>query len=325
MLFTTSNFIGHVLACGCVYLLVLTGMIFAKNISLGAKSLYKYSSVTMHIKCRGGFYPRSNNKVRRAEVPNDKVEWSVPFPDYAARKYTAAHILAAPAYADPEIGSPGFVPCWNTLDGKINRRSHEGTYSIDDGFPWNMHGRTGIAGRGALGCWGPNHAADPIVTRWKIAGNEFVHGNSGKPILQFVCIQRRDSGEWAIPGGMVDPGERVSATLQREFQEEALNSIEMTHEQKQQIEQKLNNFFQGGEEVFRGYVDDPRNTDNAWMETVAYNFHESNQDGALYSLHLHAGDDAQAVKWQDIDSRLNLYASHRDLIQKVVEMHNAHW
>jgi hypothetical protein len=27
-------------------------------------------------------------------------------------------------------------------------------------------------------------------------------------------------------------------------------------------------------EIYIGYVDDPRNTDNAWMETVAYNFHD---------------------------------------------------
>ena len=27
-------------------------------------------------------------------------------------------------------------------------------------------------------------------------------------------------------------------------------------------------------QVYKGYVDDPRNTDNAWMETVAYNFHD---------------------------------------------------
>lgn len=26
--------------------------------------------------------------------------------------------------------------------------------------------------------------------------------------------------------------------------------------------------------MYAGYVDDPRNTDNAWMETVAYNFHD---------------------------------------------------
>jgi len=29
----------------------------------------------------------------------------------------------------------------------------------------NPCGRTGLAGRGTLGKWGPNHAADPIVTR----------------------------------------------------------------------------------------------------------------------------------------------------------------
>ena len=33
--------------------------------------------------------------------------------------------------------------------------------------------------------------------------------STGKPILEFVCIQRRDTGIWAIPGGMVDPGEKV--------------------------------------------------------------------------------------------------------------------
>ena len=31
---------------------------------------------------------------------------------------------------------------------------------------------------------------------------------SGKPVLEFVSIQRKDTGEWAIPGGMVDPGEK---------------------------------------------------------------------------------------------------------------------
>ena len=39
--------------------------------------------------------------------------------------------------------------------------------------------------------------------------------------LQMVAIQRRDTKEWAIPGGMVDAGESVSVTLRREFTEEA--------------------------------------------------------------------------------------------------------
>lgn len=39
-----------------------------------------------------------------------------------------------------------------------------------------------------------------------------------------VAIQRRDNLEWAIPGGMVDPGEKTTTTLKREFIEEAMNS-----------------------------------------------------------------------------------------------------
>ncbi|XP_071530892.1 ADP-ribose pyrophosphatase, mitochondrial-like isoform X2 [Panulirus ornatus] len=300
-------------------------MLHAKNAAVNIITLSTLSSIKMHTKCRGGFYP-SSDKVPRGEVPDDKIEWSIAFPEYKPRQYTAAHILSGPSYADPDISKPDFKPRWNAKDGNVNRCSHEGPYTIVDGFPRNIHGRTGITGRGLLGRWGPNHAGDPIVTRWKmVSGKKVLHEGTGRFVLQFICIQRRDSGEWAIPGGMVDPGELVSTTIKREFQEEALNSLEMTEEKKKQTEQQLKDLFQRGEEVYSGYVDDPRNTDNAWMETIAYNFHEDNEDGILYSLQLHAGDDAKAVKWQDISMQLNLYASHREFIQTVAEKHNAHW
>jgi ADP-ribose pyrophosphatase len=54
---------------------------------------------------------------------------------------------------------------WNSLDENIDRCSHLGQYKIVNGRPQNPIGRTGITGRGQLGKWGPNHAADPIVTR----------------------------------------------------------------------------------------------------------------------------------------------------------------
>lgn len=41
-----------------------------------------------------------------------------------------------------------------------------------EGRPLNPLGRTGLKGRGLLGRWGPNHAADPIVTRWKRFNDE---------------------------------------------------------------------------------------------------------------------------------------------------------
>ena len=62
----------------------------------------------------------------------------------------------------------------------------------------------------------PNHAADPIVTRW--------HKNDKKSRkVDFVLIKRKDTGEWAFPGGMVEYGDSVSLTLKKEFMEETQN------------------------------------------------------------------------------------------------------
>ena len=60
-------------------------------------------------------------------------------------------------------------------------------------------GRTGLCGRGLLGRYGPNHAADPIVTRWRTENGAVVL-QENKPVLEFIAIKREDADEWAIPG-----------------------------------------------------------------------------------------------------------------------------
>lgn len=86
----------------------------------------------------------------------------------------------------------------------------------------------------------------------------------------------------------------------------------------------IESFFSNGIEIYKGYVDDFRNTDNAWMETVAYNFHD--ETGAeVGKLELSAGDDAANVKWMDINGKLELHANHIDIVEQVVKRLNAHW
>lgn len=276
-----------------------------------------------HIKARCAVYPGSDT--HRFPVPDDKVDWETDWPQYSPVNYTAPAVLKKPVWADLEIGA--FCPQFNLLDGSVDRRSHEGQYRIQNGKPLNPHGRTGLEGRGLLGRWGPNHAADPIVTRWKIdsSGQRFLHADSKLPVLQFVSIKRLDCGEWAIPGGMVDPGERISQTLQREFSEEALNSLKASDSEREKIQKRISELFSSaGLQVYKGYVDDPRNTDNAWMETVAVNFHDESGD-SVSELPLQAGDDAGQVSWTDIDSSLALYANHSQFLKTVAEERKAHW
>lgn len=247
----------------------------------------------------------------------------MPYPDYNPIYFTAPSVLkdsngVKPIWADDEPHNWTLAPKWNGIDDinghKINRISYEKTYGLDENsLPLNPKGRTGIRGRGELGKWGPNHAADPIVTRW---------ADKEKGILEFVAIQRRDTGEWAIPGGMVDAGEKISETLKREFCEEALASLDASDEERIKLKNDIDNLFTNGQEIYKGYVNDPRNTDNSWMETEAYNFHD--EDGKSFSkIELKAGDDAKHVQWMPITNDIKLYASHSNFVLTVAKNHKA--
>ncbi|KAK7485432.1 hypothetical protein BaRGS_00023380 [Batillaria attramentaria] len=166
--------------------------------------------------------------------------------------------------------------------------------------------------------------ADPIVTRWKRDQKGVKVQKNGSPVLQFIAVKRRDNGEWALPGGMVDAGEVVTMTIKREFGEEAMGTLAASPAEKKQIEEQINTLFSRGAEIYRGYVDDPRNTDNAWMETIAINFHDETGD-SVGRFKLNAGDDAVGVQWMDLGRELQLYASHVDFMRETAKRLSASW
>ncbi|VDN19615.1 unnamed protein product [Gongylonema pulchrum] len=214
------------------------------------------------------------------------VKWEVPWPEYAPEDFTSPAATKKPWADTQDPGGGNFK--WNDNNGPVNRRSYLGTYKLDSQHrPLNPMGRTGIRGRGVLGRWGPNHAADPIVSR-------IFNGQ-----LQFVAIRRFDCNEWAIPGGMVD----AEALDGRNYPE-------------------LDELWCKGVELYRGYVDDPRNTDNAWIETLAVNFHDADGIFEKNNVSLKSGDDAKEAKWINAVGHEKLYASHGDFIKLLVEHHN---
>ena len=134
----------------------------------------------------------------RAAVPT--VDWNDVTSDYEPSEFThrvvtdnAEDCEGGGKWADVEEPSPSQLGKRKTfVDGDI---ADIGTTSCHYEpkrrrylFPG---GRTGIRGRGLLGRFGPNHAADPIVTRRR----------NGK--LEVVLVTRNDgSNQLAFPGGM---------------------------------------------------------------------------------------------------------------------------
>ena len=118
---------------------------------------------------------------------------------------------------------------------------------------------------------------------------------------------------------MCDAGETVSKTLKREFLEEAADSTNpLVAKRNAAVARQFDRFFERGAPIYRGYVDDPRNTDNAWVETQVRSFHD-HSDAVFRNFDLKAGDDATNVAWLDVDDGLQLYATHKDFIHMVAQ------
>jgi len=243
----------------------------------------------------------------RTPVTDELVAFESAWPDYTPVVFTHDAVVANDCtvkengWADPADVSLVSKEEWS-------RRLEAGPIDyFPDGKPRNPNGRTGMVERGLLGKWGPNYTADPLVTRW--------HPRDAKR-LQMVAIRRRDTGDWAIPGGMVDPGEHVSVTVKREFTEEAGNIADA--DSKAMFEKLTQELFSGGSVIYKGYVDESRNTDNAWIETTVLHYHCGPELGEM--LPLEAGDDAAAVRWFDLDTtNEGLYPPHRAWVSQLAK------
>lgn len=226
----------------------------------------------------------------RFSVPDSKVSWDVHYPDYHPPYFTAPQTRAQDrnvkqgGLADPEDVSH--------IDQSAIK-SYEGNVRFDGiGRPLNPKGRTGIAGRGLLWKWGPNFAADPIITRF----------NTKKGTIEMLAIRRADSGKLAIPGGMVDRGEAAPQALIRELEEETGLHLDMSD----------------AVTIYKGYVDDWRTTDHAWIETLAKHKHLTSREMATLG-ELKASKEGEP-EWLPLNIATihQLYASHGDIVRKAL-------
>lgn len=205
---------------------------------------------------------------------------------------------------------------------------------------------TGVLGRGQLGRFGPNGAADPIMVAWKymtdtmdpnalflVDGNPVIScDNDTNPILQVVIIKRKKGrGEYALPGGMnTTPDGKivpVSMTLANEYAEETCSvpedDAQKTELHKAMVNKILKYVEENGIEIYSGPVGDPRDTDNAWMNSTATIIPDWEPEGGIFNAFKHeSGSDADGVFVIDWSPKLQreMYANHATLINNAYDV-----
>lgn len=139
-----------------------------------------------------------------------------------------------------------------------------------------------VTGNGFYWNWGPNYTADTIV-RARDTGS-------------ILLITRGDTGQWALPGGFIDPSDpSTEDAAYREVLEETgvdLSDIDFI-------------------EVYEGPVGDIRTTANAWSDTTAF-LAEVDRE-----IECAGQDDAIHAAWvpeSEVAERLN-FGSHSLLVE----------
>lgn len=250
----------------------------------------------LHQKCRDNSC-RPIDYPERILVPDDKVNWFAKWDEYDPQYCTLSINIA-------RIIGNDFTPLDTTHDASarkivLARKSTDLNILFDhNNRPLNPFGRTGLCGRGRFYNWGPNFTVDGVL--WRI------HNST----LQFVLI-RRQTGELALPGGHIDADETPVMTVRRELSEE------VTLDENRYLHLNV---------LYTGYVDDPRNTDNAWAETTAFMlyWHDDRKKptGDMANFVPIAGDDAKEAMWVDftLDLPDKLYASHGQILKSAVAL-----
>lgn len=240
-------------------------------------------------------------------MPHCPRNWSDEMSAYTPTDFTSfivksnAKDINPRGWADPtNIKDASLFERFNEVSSQRRRLSispEDGVVTFD-GTKFRCPYPTGMTGRGLLGKWGPNYAADPLVTRDHKSG------------MQVLLVTRAD-GSLALPGGMVEHGMNVPTTLRAELTEEAVKDGAIVDKLFTECLKQV---------VYTGFVDDTRNTDNAWMETTVTWFHTTPEVAA--GLELCTTDNNEGilgVDWYTIDSLKDedMFASHIEWIRSV--------
>lgn len=274
--------------------------------------------------CRNKKYPEIN--IDRFQVPDDKVLFCVKYSDYKIDN----------------------VPFIDANSNEFIMNNNRVSYKKADDFILykNPVGRTGIIGKGLFKHYGPNIFAFLVITKYKFNSiGKIIIDNNKNPLYQFLAIKynninsiaskntekygkinhgckscnNSNNNKWAIPCGFYDEHSKDYYLCRLPFKYEK-NSL-LSESKAKYLYDLYQELFKNPKLVYKGYLDDYLNTDNAWIEAIVENYHHQNDtvkdklNNALNDSEMNP--DKIMFTWVDFNDK-NIYLPHKfllDLIQ----------
>ena len=75
--------------------------------------------------------------------------------------------------------------------------------------------------------------------------------------------------------------------------------------------------------MLQGYVDDKKNTDNAWIETAVINFHQNDK---VNHCDQHLDKDVNPYyAWYEVSEMTDTDVNQKRWLHDITQLHHAHW
>ncbi|XP_023193351.1 transient receptor potential cation channel subfamily M member 2 isoform X1 [Xiphophorus maculatus] len=232
--------------------------------------------------------------------PQDESSNSLRTPEKEDGFHEKSHQLQYPdSFPVPEekVSLSSFMSTYGSSEGGNDHAGRSGPEGLDNYR--NPGGRTGIKGRGALSRLGPNLNLDLVVTRWR---------DSARSVLEFLAVLNQNLRSLALPGGPVDSVDHLPGNLKGILGDKLFEALDAKVSE--------------GTKVSEGYVDDCRNTDNAWVETTVLNIHLDGTSQVMVDINNMVISGDSCLQWQEVSSRIKLSPNQRCSLQQVAELHN---
>lgn len=132
-------------------------------------------------------------------------------------------------------------------------------------------------------------------------------------MFEVFLILRKDNNRWAFSGGKLDPYEDHFDAMKREFIEETLKE-----KNGKTIVKEVMKMFKKCFEIFKGYIDDSKNTDFAWMEGKGYACHDITGKLLKHVKWKFEKKEVIEVRWftEEETKDLEFHASHKNILGK---------
>ncbi|KRY76766.1 ADP-ribose pyrophosphatase, mitochondrial, partial [Trichinella pseudospiralis] len=224
--------------------------------------------------------------MRRVHISQTQWKWENNLFAYAPPDFSAEF--------EDSIPHDGFDPSedkssakFNKMDQSVERRSMNGHYKVKDGRPLCPIGRTGIQGRGKLPRWGPNFVLAVIV-------------DSGEGHLLDILSTTTAEGSFSIPTFFIDDYSKEG--IEAKLEEVIIASKPTNGFSKGQIRSLIGTAMKNALIIKQGFTPDSRNTDNAWIETIAVQISDPKQQH-LGKLKFQSQAKQSTVEWRTVDEK----------------------